>query len=194
MSKESGLYYLQSRYYDPELGRFINADAFASTGQGILGHNMFAYCRNNPVCREDASGTDDVRVTSESTEDGNPLNDIGTSFRPGGAGGGGNSSASSTNRTGGYSYSAPAGGGGISSQVKVGNVTVSFGHGGRHPTISYISGLENTIANDVVSKPPTTGYRGEYDITYNGTVFTYRYWTIDPLNIRIGTYFYKRPN
>lgn len=52
---------------------------------------MFAYCRNNPVCRKDASGTDDVRVTSESTEDGNPLNDIGTSFRPGGAGGGGNS-------------------------------------------------------------------------------------------------------
>lgn len=30
---ETGLYYLQSRYYDPEVGRFINADAFASTGQ-----------------------------------------------------------------------------------------------------------------------------------------------------------------
>ena len=53
---ESALYYLQSRYYDPELGRFINADAFASTGQGILGNNMFAYCNNNPVIRIDASG------------------------------------------------------------------------------------------------------------------------------------------
>ena len=28
---ETGLYYLQSRYYDPEIGRFLNADAFAST-------------------------------------------------------------------------------------------------------------------------------------------------------------------
>ena len=46
---ETGLYYLQSRYYDPETGRFINADEFVSTGQGILGNNMFAYCGNNPV-------------------------------------------------------------------------------------------------------------------------------------------------
>ena len=57
MSKESGLYYLQSRYYDPELGRFINADAFASTGQGILGNNMFAYCLNTPVNYVDPTGT-----------------------------------------------------------------------------------------------------------------------------------------
>ena len=53
---ESGLYYLQSRYYDPEIGRFINADAFASTGQGILGNNMFAYCGNNPVMFTDVAG------------------------------------------------------------------------------------------------------------------------------------------
>ena len=38
---ETGLYYLQSRYYDPQIGRFINADQFASTGQGFLGYNMF---------------------------------------------------------------------------------------------------------------------------------------------------------
>jgi RHS repeat-associated protein len=53
---ETGLYYLQSRYYNPEIGRFINADAFAATGQGILGNNMFAYCGNNPVSREDDGG------------------------------------------------------------------------------------------------------------------------------------------
>jgi RHS repeat-associated protein len=53
---ETALYYLQSRYYDPELGRFINADAFASTGQGILGNNMFSYCLNNPVTHADAGG------------------------------------------------------------------------------------------------------------------------------------------
>jgi len=54
---ETYFYYLQSRYYDPAIGRFINADAFASTGQGIIGHNMFAYCGNNPVCRVDPTGT-----------------------------------------------------------------------------------------------------------------------------------------
>ena len=54
---ETGLYYLQSRYYDPEVGRFINPDAYASTGQGILGTNMFTYCRNNPVNLYDPSGT-----------------------------------------------------------------------------------------------------------------------------------------
>ena len=51
------MYYLQSRYYDPEIGRFINADAFTSTGQGILGNNMFAYCNNNPVNLSDNNGT-----------------------------------------------------------------------------------------------------------------------------------------
>ena len=53
---EWSLYYLQSRYYDADLGRFINADAFVSTGQGILGNNMFAYCGNNPVNYIDPMG------------------------------------------------------------------------------------------------------------------------------------------
>ena len=38
------------------MGRFINADAFTSTGQGILGNNMFAYCSNNPVNYADENG------------------------------------------------------------------------------------------------------------------------------------------
>jgi RHS repeat-associated protein len=53
---ETGFYYLQSRYYDPVIGRFINADGYASTGQGVLGMNMFAYCNNNPVNSVDPSG------------------------------------------------------------------------------------------------------------------------------------------
>ena len=53
---ETGFYYLQSRYYGPQIGRYINADQFASTGQGFLGYNMFAYCNNNPVCNCDPSG------------------------------------------------------------------------------------------------------------------------------------------
>ena len=54
---ETSLYYLKSRYYDPEVGRFINPDAYASTGQGILGTNMFTYCDNNPIIYADFSGT-----------------------------------------------------------------------------------------------------------------------------------------
>ena len=54
---ETNLYYLQSRYYNPEWGRFINADGYTSTGQGQLGNNMFAYCLNNPVNMEDSSGS-----------------------------------------------------------------------------------------------------------------------------------------
>ena len=53
---DTGLYYLKSRYYDPEICRFINADNLASTGQGILGTNMFAYCLNNPLPTKDAQG------------------------------------------------------------------------------------------------------------------------------------------
>ena len=53
---DTELFYLQSRYYSPETGRFLNADAYTSTGQGLLGNNMFAYCVNNPVCFYDPSG------------------------------------------------------------------------------------------------------------------------------------------
>lgn len=54
--REAGMYYLQSRYYIPSIGRFLNADGLVSTGQGILGNNMFAYCDNNPVNRTDPTG------------------------------------------------------------------------------------------------------------------------------------------
>ncbi len=60
---ETGFYYLQSRYYDPVVSRFINADSYASTGQGFLGYNMFAYCGNNPVSRVDADGNKYTMIT-----------------------------------------------------------------------------------------------------------------------------------
>lgn len=51
---ETGFYYL--RHYDSVVSRFINADSFTSTGDGLLGYNMFAYCGNNPVCYSDPTG------------------------------------------------------------------------------------------------------------------------------------------
>ncbi len=60
--EETGLYYVSSRYYDPVVGRWLNADEYASTGQGILGHNMFVYCLNNSVNYLDIEGTDAVAI------------------------------------------------------------------------------------------------------------------------------------
>ncbi|WP_084757214.1 RHS repeat-associated core domain-containing protein [Clostridium sp. DMHC 10] len=56
---ETGLYYLQSRYYNPEWGRFINADdtdQLDDTNEDLLDYNMFAYCNNNSVNKADNDG------------------------------------------------------------------------------------------------------------------------------------------
>lgn len=60
---ETGLYYLNNRYYDPEVARFINADdtsLLGATGT-TLSYNLFAYCENNPVNSSDPSGYFTVR-------------------------------------------------------------------------------------------------------------------------------------
>ena len=64
---ETQFYYLQSRYYDPELGRFLNADSYVSTGQGVLGNNMFAYCGNSPMNNIDPTGKADAAVIQEAS-------------------------------------------------------------------------------------------------------------------------------
>ena len=58
------LYYLQSRYYDPQTGRFISADAYLVAGDHINSTNMFAYCLNNPVMYWDPRGTSETNVMS----------------------------------------------------------------------------------------------------------------------------------
>ena len=71
---ETGFYYLQSRYYDPANRRFINADSYASTGQGFVGTNMFAYCNNNPVIYADPTGAAaDPRFNTTAICDGSTL-------------------------------------------------------------------------------------------------------------------------
>ena len=62
---ETGFYYLQSRYYDPAICRFINADTFATTdANGFLSANMFAYCENNPVGNSDSEGEFPIQVVA----------------------------------------------------------------------------------------------------------------------------------
>ena len=56
---ETGLYCLGSRYYDPEVGRFVNADdtdVIFAKPQELGSKNLYAYCDNNPVAREDYAG------------------------------------------------------------------------------------------------------------------------------------------
>ncbi|NHM33614.1 DNRLRE domain-containing protein [Neobacillus terrae] len=61
---ETNLYYLQSRYYNPDWGRFINADSITGSVGDLLTPNMYAYCRNNPVNNIDPTGLwDDPRPT-----------------------------------------------------------------------------------------------------------------------------------
>ena len=73
---ETELFYLQSRYYDPVICRFVNADGYASTGQGFLGWNMFAYCSDNPINCIDSTGRawwgNNTVMISDATREHNP--------------------------------------------------------------------------------------------------------------------------
>lgn len=56
--EELGMYYLNSRYYDPEVGRFISPDTtdILEVQDDLYDKNLYAYCDNNPVMRIDSSG------------------------------------------------------------------------------------------------------------------------------------------
>ncbi len=55
---ETRLYYLQTRYYDPEVGRFISQDDVDYAEPEVInGINLYAYCGNNPVMNVDPTGT-----------------------------------------------------------------------------------------------------------------------------------------
>ena len=65
---ETGFYYLNSRYYDPETGRFINADILIDANTGSpLSTNMFAYCENCPLYKIDTNGKDAWWIQSPSS-------------------------------------------------------------------------------------------------------------------------------
>ncbi len=64
---ETGYYYLQSRYYNPEWGRFLNADAIGGSIGELLSHNTFAYCNNDPVNGKDPNGFRPIYTQGEET-------------------------------------------------------------------------------------------------------------------------------
>jgi len=66
--QETGLYHLNSRYYDPVTGRFINADTTNVLGNSdVVGSNLFAYCGNNPISEYDPSGYKAIDITARLT-------------------------------------------------------------------------------------------------------------------------------
>ena len=70
--RETSLYYLHTRYYDPAVGRFLNTDTYTTTG-GFLGYNMYAYCENNPIIMVDKEGNDAVIVIDYNISTGLPF-------------------------------------------------------------------------------------------------------------------------
>ena len=59
----TGLMYAQARYYMPEVGRFISADAYKGTVTDPQSLNLYVYCRNNPVNAVDLSGFESIVVS-----------------------------------------------------------------------------------------------------------------------------------
>ena len=157
---------------------------------------MFAYCRNKPVSRRDISGNDDEDCFDDETKE-----DL--IYQPEGGSTGvqygtsdgipvGNSGSNGSGGNGGYTYSTPSGGGGVSTSVQVGNTTVTFGHGGRHMGGSDISQVESFIANDVVTRPATTGNANPVTIIYQGRPLYYSYFSRCSSVINVGTYYFER--
>ncbi len=70
--RDLGLYYLQSRYYDSDVGRFINADD-RLISDDIIGMNVFAYCCNNPVINSDSSGENSDEARRIETDSSNSI-------------------------------------------------------------------------------------------------------------------------
>jgi len=61
LDSETGLYYLNSRYYDSTVGRFINADNQINNNS-IIGPNLYSYCYNNPIALYDNDGNEPLTL------------------------------------------------------------------------------------------------------------------------------------
>ena len=64
---DTEMYFLKSRYYNPELHRFISADGLINANQDVLGYNLFAYCSNDPINCSDTTGCGKIKNFFKST-------------------------------------------------------------------------------------------------------------------------------
>jgi RHS repeat-associated protein len=74
--QETGLYYLNARYYDPSIGRFINEDPVEGQVDNPLSLNLYTYCINNPLIYVDPTGNKPIDITRTLARwlIGNPVN------------------------------------------------------------------------------------------------------------------------
>jgi hypothetical protein len=93
----------------------------------------------------------------------------------------------------GNAYTPPAGGGGISTTIRVNGKTITFGHGARHlqGTNLSVNQVNQAIANEVSRIHPGTGRFHKGQITINGTRFEYTSFGVSDGVINIGTYYLK---
>ena len=184
------------------MGRFINADAYASTGQGILGNNMFAYCLNNPISRVEIGGylsekmIDDSEIDVDHTDDplgGGGIQGDGTRESPY-VGGSYYSGQNISSPGGSHQYTPPSGGGGASSTTTAKGVKIDFGHGGRHAEQSGYNHLDiqAAIVQDLFQFPKNVGTTANVVITYDGARLLYTFHYVSPYYVNVGTYFFIR--
>ena len=72
---ETGFYWLLSRYYDPEVGRFLTPDVVFDYDVAVHGYNLYMYCGNNPANRIDIGGMDSVLLNAPEDTDLDLAND-----------------------------------------------------------------------------------------------------------------------
>lgn len=91
----------------------------------------------------------------------------------------------------GNTYTPPVGGGGVTERIAVGNVEVSFGHGGRHLEGTGLApeAINRAIANDVAAKGIEAGefYKGQ--ISFDGVKIEYTSYGVKDNWINVGTYY-----
>ena len=74
--RETGWYYLQSRYYDPQIKRFINADTtdlLTADCENLMQYNLFMYCNGDSVNGYDPSGHFSLEELRRSAEGSHPI-------------------------------------------------------------------------------------------------------------------------
>ena len=71
--EESGLYYLRSRYYNPAVGRFANADSYCGYAGHLFSHSLYTYCKNCPILLNDMDGHMAITATAAVAASSGPL-------------------------------------------------------------------------------------------------------------------------